>query len=81
MGVELKFLLEILFSCVSYIDKFARLRNSFLSERGKRLQIILSIDVEINQEFHESNSNIIIPISLEIFRMENRTNFISNFNR
>lgn len=81
MGVELKFLLEILFSCVSYIDKFARLRNSFLSERGKRLQIILSIDVEINQEFHESNSSIIIPISLEIFRMENRTNFISNFNR
>lgn len=81
MGVELKFLLEILFSCVSYIDKFARLRNSFLLERGKRLQIILSIDVEINQEFHESNSNIIIPISLEIFRMENRTNFISNFNR
>lgn len=81
MGVELKFLLEILFSCVSYIDKFARLRNSFLLERGKRLQIILSIDVEINHEFHESNSNIIIPISLEIFRMENRTNFISNFNR
>lgn len=81
MGVELKFLLEILFSCVSYIDKFARLPNSFLSERGKRLQIILSIDVEINHEFHESNSSIIIPISLEIFRMENRTNFISNFNR